>query len=87
MAYKLMFFVQTFDVNSKNKLVPRHSSAADSAELAQAKAKWMAERAPGVVAFSQMVDESAQDAEEPVLLAAYGRVPAEVLDLSTDAAA
>jgi len=37
----------------------------------------MGEQFAGVVAFSQMVDDSAHDAEEPVLLAAYGRVPPE----------
>jgi hypothetical protein len=77
MAYKEMFFVQAFEVTEKNLLVGGRSyTVADEAE-AKRKAQWLSEKVPGVVAFSQMVDDKAGDAEEPVLLAFYGRVPPE----------
>jgi hypothetical protein len=46
-------------------------------EEAKLKARWLSEKAIGVVAFAQMVDEKAGDAEEPTLLPFYGRVPPE----------
>jgi hypothetical protein len=77
MAYKQMFFVQVFEIDEKNRITGGRSySVLDEAE-ARAKAKNLSERVTGIVAFSQLVDEAAQDAEDPVLLAAYGRVPPE----------
>ncbi len=77
MAYKQMFFVQVFDVDNKNRLVGGRSYVVSDPEEAKRKALWLSEKVTGVVAFSQMVDDKAADAEEPVLLALYGRVPAE----------
>lgn len=77
MAYKEMFFVQVYGVDGKNRIVPGRSYACADADGAKVKAKWLAEKSAGVVAFSQMVDNEAGDAEEPVLLAHYGRVPPE----------
>lgn len=77
MAYQQMFFVQVFGIDSKNRLVGGRSYSVGSEDEAKAKAKFLSERAIGVVAFSQMVDKDGGDAEDPVLLARYGRVPAE----------
>ncbi len=77
MAYKLMFFVQVFEVTKKNKLVGGRSYEVASEEAAMLKARFLSEKVAGVVAFSQMVDAEAADAEDPVLLAHFGRVPAE----------
>lgn len=78
MAYKEMFYVQVFEINRKNQLVGGRSYACDDAEHADRKARLLSEKVAGVVAFSQMVDENAGDAEEPTLIAFHGRVPSEV---------
>lgn len=78
MAYKEMFFVQLFGYNSKNRLVAGAVYHANNAEHAIDRARRYSEQgAPGVIAFSQMIDEKAEDAEEPALLAWFGHVPAE----------
>jgi hypothetical protein len=77
MAYKQMFFVQVYGIDSKNRIVGGRSYTVADEIAAKVKAKYLSEKVTGVVAFSQMVDEKASDAEEPVLLAAYGRVPPE----------
>lgn len=77
MAYKEMFFVQVFEVGAKNRLVAGRSYEVTNADDAKRKANYLAEKVPGVVAFSQMVDAEAGDAEDPTLLAFYGRVPDE----------
>jgi hypothetical protein len=77
MACKLMFFVQVYEVTKKNKLVGGRSYEVASEEAAVIKARFMSEKAAGVVAFSQMVNIEIGDAEDPVLLAHFGRVPDE----------
>jgi len=77
MAYKQMFFVQVFCLDSKNRLIGGQSYSVVDAEEAQRKARWLSEKVTGVVAFSQMVEDRSGDVEEPVLLAFHGRVPAE----------
>lgn len=77
MAFKPMFFVQIFGIDSKNRLVGGRSFAVADAVVAVQKAKALSENVVGVVAFAQMVDQDAGDAEEPTLLALFGRVPAE----------
>lgn len=77
MAWKEMFFVQVFEIDGKNRLIGGRTYSLPDAEEAKVKARWLAEKVTGVVAFSQMVDDEAQDAEEPVLLAIHGRVPPE----------
>jgi hypothetical protein len=78
MAYKEMFFVQVFEFDGKKRLIAGRSYPVTSEEEAKRKASWLSDKVPGVVAFRQMVDEEAADAEEPVLLIFYGRVPPEV---------
>lgn len=78
MPYQEMYFVQLFDLSAKNRLILRATYHANDAENAVAQASACSERGiPGAIAFSQMVDEKAEDALEPVLLAAFGRVPPE----------
>lgn len=77
MAYKQMFFVQVFEVDAKKRLVDGRSYEVKSEAEAKRKAEFLSAKVVGVVAFSQMVDHVAGDAEEPTLLAYYGRVPAE----------
>ncbi|MBN8968969.1 MAG: hypothetical protein J0G95_10970 [Rhizobiales bacterium] len=77
MAYQQMFFVQVFGIDSKNRLVGGPSYSVADENEALLKANLLSEKVIGVVAFSQMVDQEAGDADEPVLLAFYGRVPAE----------
>lgn len=77
MAYKEMFFVQVYGIDSKNRIVGGRSYTVEDEIAAKARAKYLSEKVAGVVAFSQMVDDKAGDAEEPVLLAFYGRVPPE----------
>lgn len=77
MSYKEMFFVQVFTTDSKGRLVGGRSYSLPDAHEAMLKAKWLSEKVIGVVAFSQMVDEKAGDADEPTLLVFYGRVPDE----------
>jgi hypothetical protein len=77
MAYKEMFFVQVFEIDSKNRLIGGRSYSLPSADEAKLKASWLSQKVAGVVAFSQLVDDKAHDAEEPVLLAFHGRVPPE----------
>jgi hypothetical protein len=76
-AYKQFFFVQAFGVDRKNRVIGGRSYAVPDEVAARLKAKRLAETAAGVVAFSQMVDAESQDAEDPVLLLAIGRVPPE----------
>lgn len=85
MSYKEMFFVQTFGISAKNKIVQGRSYPCNSADEATRKAEYLADKVTGVVAFSQMVDETAQDAEEPILLAYHGRVPCEAKIAATAA--
>lgn len=78
MAYKEMFFVQVFGMSSKNRLSLLATYHANNAEHAVARASAYAERgAPGAIAFSQMIDDKAEDALEPTLLASFGHVPPE----------
>lgn len=78
MAYKEMFFVQTFGFAAKNRLTLLATYPAIDKDHAVAKAEGYARRGvPGVIAFSQMVDEKAEDALEPTLLASLGSVPPE----------
>lgn len=77
MAFKEMFFVQVFTTDSKSRLVGGRSYILPNAEEARLKARGLSEKVVGVVAFSQMVDEKAGDAEDPTLLVSYGRVPPE----------
>jgi hypothetical protein len=77
MTYREMFFVQTFGLTTKNKLVPGRIVPAIDANHASRLAGLISEHHAGVLAFSQMVDEAADDAQEPVLLARYGAVPPE----------
>jgi hypothetical protein len=77
MAYKEMFFVQVFEVRGQSRLIAGRIYEVSSAQEAQRKARYLAESVPGVIAFSQMVDAEADDAEEPVLLAYHGQVPDE----------
>lgn len=77
MAYSQMFFVQTFGINRKNQIIPGPIFHAIDAADACAKAELFSHGRTGVIAFSQMVDEKAEDSEEPILLALYGCVPAE----------
>ena len=78
MAFKEMFFVQTFVMSSKNRLSLLATYPAISAEHAVSRARAYADRGiPGAIAFTQMVDEAAEDCEEPKLLAAFGTVPPE----------
>lgn len=78
MTYKMMYFVQVYEVTKKNKLVGARSYQVASEETATLKAQLLSEKVAGVVAFSQMVDADAAIAEDPVMLAHFGRVPAEV---------
>ncbi len=80
MAYKQMFFVQVFGINGKNRLVDLRTYEVRDADEAKLKASWLAGKSVGVVAFAQMVDVEAADAQEPELLAFHGRVPREVKD-------
>lgn len=77
MAYKQMFFVQVYGIDSKNRIVGGRSYTVEDEIAAKVKAEYLSNKVVGVVAFSQMVDEKAADAEEPILLAFYGRVPPE----------
>jgi hypothetical protein len=77
MAYREMFFVQTFILTTKNKLIPGRIIPTIDAGHASRLAGAISEHHAGVVAFSQLVDEKADDAQEPVLLARYGKVPPE----------
>lgn len=78
MAYKEMYFVQVFGLNNKKRLSLVATYPADTADRAVARASAYADRgAPGAVAFSQMIDEKAEDALEPTLLASFGNVPPE----------
>lgn len=73
-----MFFVQVFGVSSKNRLSLLATYHCNSAEHAVSRAGGYSDRgAPGAIAFSQMIDEKAEDALEPVLLASFGQVPPE----------
>lgn len=78
MAYKEMYFVQVFGLNSKNRLTLLATHHANNADHAVARAGAYAEQGvPGAIAFSQMVDDKAEDALEPTLLASFGTVPPE----------
>lgn len=78
MAYKEVFFVQLFGYDEKDHLIAGAVYPSDDAGQAIIRARAYAERGvPGAVAFSQMVDDKAEHAEEAVLLAFFGHVPAE----------
>lgn len=78
MAFKEMFFVQTFAISSKNRLSLLATYNAINAEQAISRAQAYADRgALGAIAFTQKVDEVAEDTEEPKLLFVYGSVPPE----------
>lgn len=78
MAYKEMFFVQVFGYSAKNRLVLLATYPAKDAAHAVERARAYSERGqPGALAFSQMVDEKAEDALEPSMLVFFGHVPPE----------
>jgi len=77
MACQELYFVQVFDITPKNKLVPGPSFQVSSADEARAKAERLSQNRIGVVAFAQQIDKDTGDADEPYLLAHYGRIPPE----------
>ncbi|BEV44807.1 hypothetical protein [Afipia carboxidovorans] len=77
MTYKEMFFVQVFEIGAKNRLIPGRVYEVSSKIEAERKAGRLADRVPGVIAFSQLIDTEIEDAHEPVVLAHYGQVPDE----------
>ncbi len=78
MAYKELFFVQVFGISSKNRITSVATYFAIDADHAiQRASAYAAGGAPGAIAFRQMIDEKAEDALEPTLLAAFGSVPEE----------
>lgn len=80
MAYKELYFIQVFGLNSKKRLSLLATYHANNADHAVLRASAYADRGvPGVIAFSQMVDEQAADAMEPTLLASFGQVPPEAM--------
>lgn len=78
MAYKEMFFLQVFGYTSKNSLKLIATYHARDAEHAVSRARAYSEKGvPGALAFSQMIDEKAEDALEPTMLVFFGHVPPE----------
>lgn len=78
MAYKEHFFVQMYEFNQRGKLALGRSYECGDADQARRRAESASFKVPGAVAFSQMVNSETGDAEDPVLLAFYGKVPKEV---------
>lgn len=79
MAYKELFFAQVFAFDKKNRLIAGRIYRAASAEEAKRKACRLADVHIGTIAFSQNIDEQADDAQEPILLAYHGSVPPEAM--------
>lgn len=82
MAYKQHFFVQFYELNRRGKLVPGQSCECDDADHARRRAQNATVKVRGAVAFSQMINSDSGDAEEPVLIAAFGQVPKEVGEMA-----
>lgn len=77
MAFRQMFFVQVYDLTEALRLTMGQRYEADDFEHAKLKARSLALKSDGVVAFSQMVDAATGDSEEPELVAVHGAVPIE----------
>ncbi len=80
MAKKTFYVVQPFKQGRRGALVACQAREARNAADAERIAQRMAAMGAGAVAFSREVDPDSDDAEPPVLIASYGRVPDGVLE-------
>ncbi|WP_454917339.1 hypothetical protein [Xanthobacter sediminis] len=81
MAKKTFYVVQPYKQGRRGVLVACQAREARNAADAQRIAERMAAMAAGAVAFSREVDPDSDDADPPVLIASYGRVPDEALEV------
>ncbi|MFG1454549.1 hypothetical protein V5F44_20200 [Xanthobacter sp. V2C-8] len=81
MPKKTFYVVQPYVLGKRGALRAGQAREARSAADAERMAERMAAMAAGAVAFSREVDPESDDAEPPVLIASYGRVPDEALEV------
>ncbi|MFG1395159.1 hypothetical protein [Xanthobacter agilis] len=80
MARKTFYVVQPYELGKRGALKASAPMEARSAEHAQRMAQRTAATKAGAIAFSREVDPESDDAEPPVLIASYGRVPEGVME-------
>lgn len=80
MAKKTFYVVQPYIAGKRGALVAGAAVEARTAEDARSRAERMAASKAGAIAFSREVDPESDDADPPVLIACYGRVPEGVME-------
>lgn len=74
----ITYFVALPFVEGESELAPGEPAELQSATAAVARARAMAERAAGALAFARSGDPSSGDFEPAVILARFGRAPDEL---------
>lgn len=80
MAVKTYFVVMTFSMK-RGRLAPDPAVSVNSQSAAERMAVRLAEKKPGVIAFSRTGDPEGGDFEAAQILARFGDVPDEALEL------
>jgi len=81
MARKTFYVVQPYDAAKRGSgLKAGVAMEATSEADARRKAERLANTRAGAIAFSRDVDPDSDDAEPPVLIASFGRVPEDLFD-------
>lgn len=81
MAKTVFFVVQPFVMGRRGALVAGSAREARNAAEAERIAQRMAGMTAGAIAFSRAVDPDSDDAGPPALIATFGRVPEEALEV------
>ncbi len=81
MAKKIFYVVQPYDAAKRGNGLKAGTAMEVATEAeARRKAERLAQSRAGAIAFSRAVDPDSDDAEPPVLLASFGRVPEDLFD-------
>ncbi|MDQ0505983.1 hypothetical protein QOZ94_002787 [Xanthobacter agilis] len=75
MATKTFYVVQPYVLGKRGALKAGQAREARSAADAERLAQRLSATGAGAIAFSREVDPESDDAEPPILIASYGRVP------------
>lgn len=81
MTRKTFYVVQPYVLGKRGALKAGQAREARNAADAERLAQRLAVMGAGAIAFSREVDPDSDDAEPPVLIASYGRVPDEAMEM------
>jgi hypothetical protein len=80
MAKKTFYVVQPYEAGKRGALKPGVPVEVASEDQARRKAERIAGAKLGAIAFSREVGPDSDDAEAPVFIASFGRVPEDALE-------